>query len=615
MATSQSSMSPGGVKAAPVAAPRGFPPIAIERRWPVLALAAVSYLLSLRLFEPGAIRPLGYVVFVPWIIAICLSSRTVWLYLVSFLLGLAFWATHWHWLYQMSPLVLAVAGVILAAPFPLVAWPVRHLYRRRGMSLTIVFPMAWTASELFRMRGFFGAPLCLLAHSQVRFASLIQIADLVGALGVTFVVAMVNGWLADLVLHLLASRRAGRFWQGSPRLLVCSLLLVLVLSATVLYGRARLAFDGTTAGPRVAVVQNDFPINLGDPTLTPPRRPASAADDEIDHLWREKGEDWTADARLAYLHTLNDAAQTAPYLMVLPESVWSMVLNREFRESPLGDPERTLRMQLQHEEFVGLVRQYHAALVVGATSIELQPPGDFPGELLYNSAFFYKPGVVEPDRYDKISPVLFGEHLPFRCSQRFFWLYRLLNDGPWNPWGHGGIEYVVTPGRDYTVFSLPARSPEGRSYCFATAICLEDTLPQLYRRFVVDSDGRKRVDFMLTISNARWFGQGNQQAQHLVDCAFRAVENRIWIARSSDGGISGFINSDGTWRDLVGCHADNLQPGGGGYRLGEARIDPRVTLYSRCGDWLAWICLGLVVAAMLDAIAAATMGGHPRPVK
>jgi len=53
---------------------------------------------------------------------------------------------------------------------------------------------------------------------------------------------------------------------------------------------------------------------------------------------------------------------------------------------------------------------------------------------------------------------------------------------------------------------------------------------------------------MLNISNDGWFGHGTQQAQHLVNCAFRAIENRVGVARAVNTGISGFIDPDGRWR-------------------------------------------------------------------
>lgn len=574
----------------------------IVRRWPILALAGLSYLLSVPLFEPRVGWMFGYVVFVPWIVAICLGRRSAWVYLTSLAFGFAFWATHWRWLYDVSPPIYFAACVVLALYILPVGCAIRHLYRYRGLSLMIVFPIVWTAGELFRMRGFLGFPMCLLAHSQVRLSTCIQIADLLGALGLTFIVAMVNGWIADLVLQRIARRRAGCCRRQSPQLLVCSLIMLLAVAATLVYGRVRLAYDGATVGPRVAVVQGDFPIRFGAKVSAATSRPAPPADDEIDRLYRIRGQERTADARLTYLHLVRDAARARPDLIVLPEDVWSAVLNREFRESPLGNPDRILLMQLQHEQLARLADRYRTSLVIGASSVELRPPGDFPSETLYNSAFLYMPGVPEPARYDKISLVLFGEYLPFRDSDRFFRVYRLLNDGFWNPWGRGGNEYVVTPGKDYTTFSLPTRTPGARKFRFATAICYEDVLPQQYRRFVVGPDGRKRVDFMLTLSNARWFGQGNQQAQHLVDCAFRAVENRVWIARASDGGISGFINPDGRWHDLVGCPDGRLRPGGSGYRIAESRIDPRVTVYSRYGDWFAWTCVVMTAAALVDAL-------------
>jgi len=107
---------------------------------------------------------------------------------------------------------------------------------------------------------------------------------------------------------------------------------------------------------------------------------------------------------------------------------------------------------------------------------------------------------------------------------------------------------------------------------------------------------------MLTISNVGWFGHGVQQAQHLASCAFRAIENRVWIARAVNTGISGFIRSDGTWFNLVGTSDTSLEPGGSGYRTAELRIDPRVTFYSRHGDWFAWTCLVLAAAGLLDAV-------------
>lgn len=587
-------------------------PADVEGRWLIVVLTGLTYLLSLPIFEPAAVSPLGYLVFVPWLIAIRLAKRSGWLYLVSLLFALAFWGTHTRWLCVPVPVVYAFSCSAMALHFVLAVWPIRHLVRRRGFSLTLAFPVVWTAEELFHTRGTLSTSWCLLAHSQIRLPVMMQIADLVGELGVTFVLALVNGWLADMVLHFMACRQAGHPWRWTRRVLASSAATLLVIVGTGIYGYARLSYHPTKIGPRVAVLQGDFLAPAVDPEAgTFRERPPP--DDEMDLSLRRNLGDFDANKRLAYLGLLERAAATSPDLLVLPEMPWPLVLNREFRESPTAAD--AVDRQAQHEEFVRLTEHYQIPILVGAMAVEPQAPGDYPRQHEYNSAFLYSPGQAEPARYDKVNLLLVGEYLPFRYSERFFWLYRLLNDSSWNPWGSGGREYVSTPGRRYTTFSFPARTRGGQSFRFGVAICYEDTLGHEYRKFVVDADGRKRVDFMLTISNVGWFGHGSQQAQHLAACAFRAVENRVWIARATNTGISGFIKSDGTWYDLVGGSDRWPRAGGVDCRTAEAMIDPRITFYSRHGDILAWACLVLTAGALVDAVATGLLRRRREPCR
>jgi len=62
------------------------------------------------------------------------------------------------------------------------------------------------------IRAFFltGFPWYYLGHSQFRFLTLIQIADTTSALGISFLVALVNAWFLDLLsLPLLRSSTRG----------------------------------------------------------------------------------------------------------------------------------------------------------------------------------------------------------------------------------------------------------------------------------------------------------------------------------------------------------------------------------------------------------------------
>jgi apolipoprotein N-acyltransferase len=98
------------------------------------------------------------------------------------------------------------------------------------------------------------------------------------------------------------------------------------------------------------------------------------------------------------------------------------------------------------------------------------------------------------------------------------------------------------------------------------------------------------VDFLLNISNDGWFGRGMQQPQHLAISVFRAVENRVGIARAVNTGGSGFIDPDGRIHHEVLGDAAKRWPGIAGYAVANIGTDSRFSLYSRYGDWFAWMC-------------------------
>ncbi len=147
-----------------------------------------------------------------------------------------------------------------------------------------------------------------------------------------------------------------------------------------------------------------------------------------------------------------------------------------------------------------------------------------------------------------------------------------------------------------TPTSLP-----GRPFRFAVPICYEDVMPYVSRRFVTDPDtGGKRTDLLLNISNDGWFGHTNEHPRHLAICAFRAVENRVPIARAVNTGISGFIESNGRIHDLVTKDGRSRGPGVTGYSVATLQVDSRHSLYSRVGDVFALACLLLTGMLYVD---------------
>jgi apolipoprotein N-acyltransferase len=197
--------------------------------------------------------------------------------------------------------------------------------------------------------------------------------------------------------------------------------------------------------------------------------------------------------------------------------------------------------------------------------------------------------------------VPFGEFVPFRNARvlgmSLHWLYRWLNR--LSPFSQGGrLEYSLWPGGQYTVFDLDI---DGKTTRFGVPICYEDVMPYVMRNFVWEG-GRRRVDFLVNISNDGWFLHSDELPQHLAICVFRAVENRVGIARAVNTGISGFIDPSGHIYSLVEQDGRAHGPGVVGYRVAAVKLDQRSAFYGRRGDWFVLLCVLGTLALWMGAV-------------
>jgi len=109
---------------------------------------------------------------------------------------------------------------------------------------------------------------------------------------------------------------------------------------------------------------------------------------------------------------------------------------------------------------------------------------------------------------------------------------------PWS-WIKAGAIGNYLPGTEYTVFQLP----EGR---LSVTICWENLFSNLVRQFV-----KRGAQFIVNITNEAWFGETAAPYQFLSMSVFRAVENRVYVVRCANTGISCFIDPCGRVVDRV----------------------------------------------------------------
>jgi len=205
-----------------------------------------------------------------------------------------------------------------------------------------------------------------------------------------------------------------------------------------------------------------------------------------------------------------------------------------------------------------LARAANAYLLMG---IVAHKPGGAP----LNSATLISPQGTAVSRYDKVNLVPFGEFVP---------------------WPFGFANKISTEIGDFAAGQHVVVSPVG-SHKIAAFICYESVFPGFVRKFAAAG-----AEVLFNISNDGWFGKSAARAQHLSMVRMRAAENRRWILRSTNDGITATIDSAGRLRGTLPLYVQATSYTGFNYISTQ-------TLYTRYGDWFPLLCATLALVCLI----------------
>ena len=406
-------------------------------------------------------------------------------------------------------------------------------------------PFLWAALELAASR-ITSVPWDQLGYSQVDNTLVNQLAPWTGVYGISFLLVGVSALLAGgLILDHCSLRR---LWG------IAGMILMVGGTAGMFLPSTKPAATATAV-----LVQPNLDVS-GEGYWTGP----GEWDRHIAEFIKLAGEQCkTYIAGIPQTGRPNGEIVCPPYPTHPDLVVWP--------ESPAPFVERDARFQQALKE---ITSQTNAPMVVGSLGVDYS--AEERGYRYYNAALVVAADGARVGRYDKIHLVPFGEYIPFR--QLLFFAHKLT-----------GRVSSFNRGEERKVFILNTQNDGKHRY--GVFICYESVFADEVRQFA-----QLGAEVLVNISDDGWYGDTSAPWQHLNMLRMRAIENRRWILRDTNSGVTAVIDPYGRMRESIPRHQTDALPAEYGFR-------DDVTFYTAHGDVFGWVCailsLGVVVWALL----------------
>ncbi len=545
-------------------------------------LAVLSGVLLGLAFPPTGLAGglLAFVALVPLLVALESGARLREAFKIGwvamFVLGLVsnYWVGGWKSLGEVDPFLM-MGGVLLAIVHPfflIVPWLLYDSVRRRFGRVAALYslPVFQAGFEYAHSFGDLAYPWLNLYNTQTYNLAYVQFIEISGPYLLSIFIVLVNVEVFQLFFLKRQKGHNGRKWHWGA--------LILLVLLPYLYGAYAInQREDSHASLRVTIVQPNI-----DPW-------AKWYTDEQRTL------DTNFDATMTALRADHDSTD----LMVWPETAITFYITSPGKSYELG-------------ELYKFIATSHHALLTGfpdrATYIEGQdsiPPDAVPTGV---SGVYYRSwnaammvyedtsGRMHRAAYHKQKLVPLGEHIPF--IQLFPFL------GKWFQWGVGigswnygeGYEPLKLPLQTPPPFQGGEASPTMRGVVdtlrITPMICYESVYPSFVRHFVDNG-----ANMLSVITNDGWYGTSSGPYQHEQFAVLRAIENRRWVVRCANTGISTFIDDRGRFVQSLPLFIS-------GSITQRVPLIERKTLYVRWGDYIAIPAMIYSIVVLIFAITA-----------
>ena len=394
----------------------------------------------------------------------------------------------------------------------------------------LLFPSIWILIEWFYSYTEFSFPWMIFANTLTYDLNKIQIAEFFGAFGLSYWIALVN----VLFYFILFQSKTYK-----TKIILFFVLIIIYFLPNI--------------------YNSNFKLNLNDPIKIAVNQP------NIDpwEKWSNNYYDtWLKNKQIIPKFNTSDSID----ILILPESAFVLdILENDFIANDLKSN----------------LRNNNISLLTGFVDINFVSKDNstvtsnyYPSKNLYlntyNSITFIDLANAEPKKYAKSKLVPFAERIPF--ADAFSFLIKPL------AWSVGISSWEK--GTDTTIFNFG-------KYKFASLVCFESIFPEYVSSFV-----KKGANFIVFVTNDSWYDDSNGPIQHNQFAILRAIENRRWVVRCANGGISSVISPNGNIISKTKMFdkttlVENIYP------------ENYLTFYSQYGDWFVYLSNSILAIVVL----------------
>jgi len=496
-------------------------------------------------------------------------------FLVAYVCGVLWYCGNCYWIYDtmlihgglppvVSAVILLLFSLVLGLYFGLFGLGIAMVRRTTGSArLALVFaPFLWVSLELAGAR-ITSVPWDQLGYSQVDNALVMLLAPWTGVYGVSFLLIAANALSAGSYIVLSKPVAPGtprwrlRTLFGGPTWVAFGAWLAWFLAAGGIWWKPPAPAPTATAvliQPNLDVENTGYWLGRGE------------WEQHIGDFIRLGAHDCNSGAPNEGSSSLGSKT----YIAGVPQTgaPTGEIICPPYPTHPdlIVWPEAPAPFFEQEPRFVQamaeVARADHAPLVVnGIGSNFVREDNEWQDHV---STMVYDANGNELGRYDKIHLVPWGEYVPF---PKFFFFARKLT---------GKVAHF-TPGTVRSVFRIPAAN--GETHVYGIFICYEAIFADEIRQFA-----KNGAEVFVTGSDDGWYGDTSAPWQHLNMARMRAIENRRWILRATNDGVTAAIDPYGRVRQSIPRHVVDALPAQFGFR-------DDITFYTGHGDVFAWLCV------------------------